>query len=78
MTLLTGYGDACIRAEVIDWHAEVAEGRRQRDGINETTLTIVYLEIKSDDSEGSSAEMRKTRTDDSTTPVSSHISANKL
>ena len=44
MTLLTGYCGACIRAEVIDWHAVITEGRRRGEVINETTVTIVDLE----------------------------------
>ncbi len=44
MTLPTGYGDAWVRAEAINWHAKIAEGGRQCEVINKTTLTIVDLE----------------------------------
>jgi len=75
VTLLTGHRDAYVRAGVINWHAKIAEGRRQREVIDETTLTRVDLETDSDDRQYRDEQIL---TDDSTVPVSSHISANKL
>ena len=49
MDLLTGYGDVCVRDDVIDWHAIIAEGRCRCEVIDETTLTIVDLETNTDD-----------------------------
>ena len=49
MTLLTRHRDAYIRADVINWHAKIAESRRQREVIDETTLTRVDLETDSGD-----------------------------
>ena len=49
MNLLTGYSDVCVRAEVIDWHTIIAEGRSCCEVIHETTLTIIDLETDTDD-----------------------------
>ena len=56
---------------------EVAESRSQCDVIDETTLTIVDLEIDPMNVEVK-AEINRYRTDDSTTLVSNHTSANRL
>ncbi len=49
MSLLTGHCDVHVRADVINWHAKIAESRRQREVIDETTLTRVDLETDSGD-----------------------------
>jgi hypothetical protein len=74
-TLPTGYGDASVQGEVIDWHAKIAKGRRRCEVIDKATLTTVDLET---DECQDKAENQQKSTDDSTTPVFNHTSANRL